>query len=192
MYQDLIDGLLATETLEGEQTLIFNKISGALVSRIVGSKLDMVRTEYCKGKVVTFNPATHRWIGDYDTGSLKPIIEAPKEVYEKALDGTAQRKIRDKYDYYHQLNIVIDMLSLLLEASSLTTEQKASFNKMKEYIAETKELNNRYKDSYKNDPSWDYKTKEDTQSELNDKLAGGLHEVIGPRLRGHGSSLELG
>jgi len=192
MYQNLIDELLATERAEAEQTLIFNKISGALVSRIVGSNLDKVRTEYCKGKVVTFNPATHRWVGDYDTGSLKPIIESPKEIYEKSLDGTAQRKIRDKYDYYHQLNIVIDMLSLLLEASSLTTEQKASFNKMKEYIDETRDLNNRYKDSYKNDPNWTYKTKEDAQDEVNDKLAGGLHEVIGPRLRGQGSSLDLG
>ena len=33
-------------------------------------------------------------------------------------------------------NIIIDMMSLLLDASSLTTAQKASFTAMKEYIAE--------------------------------------------------------
>ena len=95
--------------------------------------------------------------------------------------------IRKKYDYHHQLNVIIDMMTLLLDASSLTTSQKASFTDMKEYITEIRALNNKYKDSYTNDPNWTYKSKTDAQTELDNKLAGGLHEAIGPKIRGQGA-----
>lgn len=181
MYNEAIDKLLDESTLEGDRTLIFNKITGALISSIVGSHLDLVNTEFCKGKVVSFNPETHGWVGDFDTGSLKANVETARTANEETLDSKAQQQIRNKYDYYHQLNVIIDMLSLLLDASSLTAEQKASFIKMKDYISETRGLNNRYKDSYKNDPNWVYKTKEEAQADTDQQLAGGLYEVIKPQ-----------
>ena len=77
-----------------------------------------------------------------------------------------------------ELNHIIDMMKLLLDASSLTDEQKANFNAMKEYIDEIRDLNNKYKDSYANDPNWDYKTREDVLDEIDDKLAGGMAEEV--------------
>ena len=179
-----IDELLALPTTEGVQTLIFNKISGAFIAQVVGSHLDKVNTTYCKGKTATFNPETHIWVGDYDSGSVKSRAETPRIAYEHTLDGTAGMNIRKKYDYHHQLNVIIDMMTLLLDASSLTTSQKASFTAMKEYIAEIRALNVKYKDSYTNDPNWTYKTKADGQTDTDNKLAGGLHEFIGPKMRG--------
>ena len=182
-----IDELLAQPTTESVQTLIFNKISGAFIAQVVGSHLDKVNTDYCKGKTATFNPETHIWVGDHDSGSVKSRSETPRVVYEQTLDGTAGMNIRKEYDYHHQLNVIIDMMSLLLDASSLTTSQKASFTAMKEYIAEIRALNIKYKDSYTNDPNWTYKSKTDAQTELDNKLAGGLHEAIGPKIRGQGA-----
>jgi hypothetical protein len=179
-----IDELIAQPTTEGVQTLIFNKLSGAFVAQVVGSHLDKVNTIYCKGKTATFNPETHIWVGDYDSGSVKSRAETPRIAYEHTLDGTAGMNIRKKYDYHHQLNVIIDTMTLLLDASSLTTSQKASFNAMKEYIAEIRALNVKYKDSYTNDPNWTYKTKADGQTDTDNKLAGGLHEFIGPKMRG--------
>ncbi len=179
-----IDELIAQPTTEGVQTLIFNKLSGAFVAQVVGSHLDKVNTTYCKGKTATFNPETHIWVGDYDSGSVKSRAETPRIAYEHTLDGTAGMNIRKKYDYHHQLNVIIDTMTLLLDASSLTTSQKASFNAMKEYIDEIRELNEKYKDSYKNDPNWIYKSKQDAQTDLDNRLAGGLHEAIGPKMRG--------
>ena len=179
-----IDELLAQPTTEGVQTLIFNKISGAFIAQMVGSHLDKVNTVYCKGKTATFNPETHIWVGDHDSGSVKSRAETPRVAYEHTLDGTAGMNIRKKYDYHHQLNVIIDMMTLLLDASSLTTSQKASFTAMKEYIAEIRALNVKYKDSYTNDPNWTYKTKADGQTDTDNKLAGGLHEFIGPKMRG--------
>ena len=187
MYDPQLDELLEYPTVENTQTLIFNKITGAFIASMCGSHLDKVNTTYCKGKTATFNPETHNWVGDYDTGSVKAKTDTPRLAYEHALDGTAAFQIRNKYDYHHQLNIIIDMMSLLLDASSLTTAQKASFTAMKEYITEIRALNVKYKDSYTNDPNWTYKSKAIAQTEMDNQLAGGLHEVIGPKLRGYGA-----
>ena len=187
MYNLQLNELLEYPTVENTQTLIFNKMTGALIASMVGSHLDKVNTTYCKGKTAVFNPETHIWVGDYDSGSVKAKTDTPRLAYEHALDGTAGMNIRKKYDYHHQLNIIIDMMSLLLDASSLTTAQKASFTAMKEYIAEIRALNDKYKDSFTNDSNWTYLSKTDAQTELDNKLAGGLHEAIGPKIRGHGA-----
>ena len=182
------DELFNQETIEQPQTIIFNKLTGALVAKMFGDHLDLVNTTYCKGKVVTYNPDTHQYVGDYDTGSVKSKSETPRIMEEHSLDGSAGVQIRKKYDYYHQLNHIIDMMGLLLDASSLTEEQKANFNSMKEYIDEVREVNNKYKDSYENDENWTYKTKQDTQTDMDNQLAGGMHEVVGPKQRGQGQT----
>ena len=178
MYPKQFDDLLQEENKEQPQTLIFNKLSGALVAKMIGSHLDKVNTTYCKGKIVTFNPVTHMWVGDYDSGSVKVKREQPREVHEIVLDGTAGMNIRKKYDYHHQLNVIIDMMALLLDKSSITDEEKANFKAMKEYIDEIRGLNNKYKDSYENDENWSYKNKDQIKAEDEEKTAGGMAEEV--------------
>ena len=178
MYPHQIDELFASENVTQEQTLIFNKLTGVFVAKMIGSHLDKVNTTYCKGKVVTFNPETHEYVGNYDSGSVVDKSTAPRVASELDLDNTAGIHIRKKYNYHHQLNHIIDMMKLLLDASSLSDEQKASFNSMKEYIDEIRDLNGKYKDSYTNDPNWTYKTKETVKSEVQNKMAGGMSEEI--------------
>ena len=179
MYNnEQIDKLLQEETVEQPQTVIFNKITGALVAKMIGDHLDLVNTKYCKGKVVSYNPDTHEYIGDFDTGSVQSKSTSPRIMEEHSLDRTAGVHIRKKYDYHHQLNHIIDMMSLLLDASSLTDEQKANFKQMKGYIDEVRGLNDKYKDSYENDDNWTYKTKEQLSAENDLKTAGGMAEEV--------------
>ena len=179
MYNnEQIDKLLEEEKIEQPQTVIFNKLTGALVAKMFGDHMDLVNTKYCKGKVVSYNPDTHDYIGDYDTGSVQSKSTAPRIMQEHSLDRTAGVHIRKKYDYHHQLNHIIDMMGLLLDASSLTDEQKANFKQMKEYIDEVRDLNNKYKDSYENDDNWTYKTKEQLSAENDLKTAGGMAEEV--------------
>ena len=178
MYPHQIDELIASENVTQEQTLIFNKLTGVFVAKMIGSHLDKVNTTYCKGKVVTFNPETHEYVGNYDSGSVVDKSTAPRVASELDLDETAGLHIRKKYNYHHQLNHIIDMMKLLLDASSLSDEQKASFNSMKEYIDEIRDLNGKYKDSYTNDPNWIYKNKETVKTEVQNKMAGGMSEEI--------------
>ena len=70
MYPHQIDELIASENVTQEQTLIFNKLTGVFVAKMIGSHLDKVNTLYCKGKVMTFNPETHEYVGNYDSGSI--------------------------------------------------------------------------------------------------------------------------
>tara|TARA_B100002019_G_scaffold222169_1_gene195026 strand:- start:26 stop:607 length:582 start_codon:yes stop_codon:yes gene_type:complete len=179
MYNnEQIDKLLEEEAKEQPQTVIFNKITGVLVAKMIGDHLDLVNTQYCKGKLVTYNPDTHEYVGDYDTGSVQSKSTTKRIIEEHSLDRTAGVHIRKKYDYHHQLNHIIDMMSLLLDASSLTDEQKANFNSMKEYIDEVRDLNNKYKDSYTNDDNWTYKSKADVASDDDKKTAGGMAEEV--------------
>ena len=178
MYPKQFDDLLKEESKEQPQTLIFNKLSGALVAKMIGSHLDKVNTKYCKGKIETFNPETHEYVGDFDSGSVQNKATRPRVASELDLDETAGIHIRKKYNYHHQLNHIIDMMKLLLDASSLTDDQKASFNAMKEYIDEIRDLNGKYKDSYINDPNWTYKAKETVRNDVNAKMAGGISEEI--------------
>ena len=178
MYPTQFDDLLKESNKEQPQTLIFNKLSGALVAKMIGSHLDLVNTKYCKGKIETFNPETHEYVGDFDSGSVQNKATRPRVASELDLDETAGIHIRKKYNYHHQLNHIIDMMKLLLDASSLTDDQKASFNAMKEYIDEIRDLNGKYKDSYQNDPNWTYKAKETVRNDVNAKMAGGISEEI--------------
>ena len=178
MYPTQFDDLIAQESIEQPQTLIFNKLTGALVAKMIGSHLDLVNTKYCKGKIETFNPETHEYVGDFDSGSVQNKAVSPRTASELDLDETAGIHIRKKYNYHHQLNHIIDMMKLLLDASSLTEQQKASFNAMKEYIDEIRDLNGKYKDSYQNDPNWNYKTKETVRDDVNAKMAGGISEEV--------------
>ena len=178
MISDQIDELFAQETVDQPQTLIFNKLSGVLVAKMMGDKLSLVNTKYCRGKVLSYNPDTHEYVGNYDSGSVQNKATRPRIASEMSLDDTAGLHIRKKYNYHHQLNHVIDMMKLLLDASSLTEEQKANFNAMKEYIDEIRDLNGKYKDSYANDPNWNYKTRDEQLQEIDDKLAGGMAEEV--------------
>ena len=178
MYPTQFDDLLKEESKEQPQTLIFNKLSGALVAKMIGSHRDKVNTKYCKGKIEKFNPETHEYVGDFDSGSVQNKATRPRVASELDLDETAGIHIRKKYNYHHQLNHIIDMMKLLLDASSLTDDQKASFNAMKEYIDEIRDLNGKYKDSYQNDPNWTYKAKETVRNDVNAKMAGGISEEI--------------
>ena len=178
MISDQIDQLFSQETVEQPQTLIFNKLTGVLVAKMMGDNLSLVNTKYCKGKVISYNPDTHEYIGNYDSGSVQSKATRPRVASEMSLDDTAGLHIRKKYNYHHQLNHIIDMMALLLDASSLTDEQKANFKSMKEYIDEVRDLNNKYKDSYTNDDNWTYKTKEDVASDNDKKMAGGMAEEV--------------
>ena len=178
MYPTQFDDLIAQESIEQPQTLIFNKLTGALVAKMIGSHLDKVNTKYCKGKIETFNPETHEYVGDFDSGSVQNKATRPRVASELDLDETAGIHIRKKYNYHHQLNHIIDMMKLLLDASSLTDYKKASFNAMKEYIDEIRDLNGKYKDSYQNDPNWTYKANETGRNDVIAKMAGGISEEI--------------
>ena len=47
MYPKQFDEILSQENIEQEQALVFNKLSGALVAKMIGSHLDKVNTKYC-------------------------------------------------------------------------------------------------------------------------------------------------
>lgn len=178
MYPSQVNELEALGQTEGEHTVIFNKLTGALLSCAAGDITEQVNSDYCISKVVSFDPKVQTWVGDYETGSVVYHEAVPRVASEAMLDAQAGEKIRATYDYYHQLNVLHNLVgALAAEAGMDTTE----FDAMVTHIAEIRDVNEKYKLSYLGDPAWEYRTKEDEAAILDAQVAGGLHEVIGPR-----------
>ncbi len=189
----------------GKWTFIFNKLTGALISSMASASAlnpeenedgsitnpdvieieDIVDTTYAVYKVVEdFDPNTQMWVGDYETGGIINIEEAPRKILETGLDASAGQQIRQKHEYYHQLNTISNLVKRVAEELGVSGEAMDDFLLMRQGIAEVRSVNNRYKDAYKNDPAWEYIDKQKQKQLLDDQIAGGLHEVIGPKTTG--------
>jgi len=182
MYLSQVNELESLGKTEGEHTVIFNKLTGALLSCAASDITELVNTDYCVSKVVSFDPKVQVWVGDYETGSVVYHEAVPREATERMLDAQAGENIRKTYDYYHQLNILHRMVSIL--SAEVTGVEVEEFNDMVTRIAEVRDLNEKYKMSYQEDPAWTYLNKTDEAARRDAQVAGGFHEVIGPRQGG--------
>ena len=90
----------------------------------------------------SFDPVTHVYIGDYETGSLKHVEELEQKdyreanidkkwkVFESALDKELEQKIikQHKLPLYTQLNIIMEMLEKNKDKLELTEDFKKMYN----------------------------------------------------------------
>lgn len=158
-----------------KMVLVFNKFTGAYIGMTSG--IDHERNEVnFKYKVLAFDPDTHIWEGDYDTGSLVMIQNASVVISETELDADCQDKIFREYKYYHQLNVVYGVLDKLLQAASLSD---GDYEAMKTYISSIVANNERYKAAYAAQEGYSYLDKQAERDLLNAQLEGGLHELMG-------------
>lgn len=158
-----------------KMVLVFNKFTGAYIGMTSG--IDHERNEVnFKYKVLAFDPDTHIWEGDYDTGSLVMIQNASVVISETELDADCQDKIFREYKYYHQLNVVYGVLDKLLQAASLSD---GDYEAMKTYISSIVANNERYKEAYAAQEGYSYLDKQAERDLLNAQLEGGLHEIMG-------------
>lgn len=166
--------------------LIFNKITGAYLGSMLFIGTDQ-QTELLSGKqheamstlLVDMDVETEIWEGDITTGKIIPISEKQPEVTEYMLDAGAKNKIFRKYKYYHQVNIMADMIELLMAKLSFTPDEQAEFDAMRTYIAKIKANNERYKTAYQASTDYKYIDKAEYFRKMNAELEGGLQEVVG-------------
>ena len=150
MYNsDQIDELLAKENVEQPQTIIFNKITGALVAKMIGSHMDLVNTTYCKGKLLSYNPDTHEYVGDYDTGSVKPMHDK-QIIYERAVNTSANIRVLEKWPLHKQINALIEML----DQADIPNTPKIT--ELKEHIEAIKQETIHMKKVYEEDDAYEY------------------------------------
>ena len=177
---------------EAPWILIFNKLSGVYIGSLSAvqdeegnvTNEDEVNQTHCKTKVVTMDPKTQVWVGDFDTGEVQYKEQSQRKITEAGLDGSAGTQIKEQYQYHNQLNVISDLLEKVVAQLDLPEEDTNAFYDMREFIQEVRDINVRYKEAYEQDPHWEYINKEDETDIIDAQLAGGLSEVIGGKARG--------
>ena len=164
--------------------LIFNKFTNQYIGMTYGTEAMSLTEAGCddthfKYKTVVLDPDTQLWEGDFDTGKVTPISQQTTVISETELDADCQDKIFREYRYYHQLNIVYSVLDNLVTAAALDEALLADYRKMRVYIQQIVDNNDRYKAAYALQVGYEYLDKQAERDRLNAQLEGGLHEVMG-------------
>lgn len=157
----------------------FNKISGEFIALLQPEEdLSILNHDFFNYTEVEINLQTQELVGTYDNFEIVNIQDQPVTVYEAALDNAAQFKIDKTYGVYKRMEVQEKLLEKIAAALDVEHEE---FLEMRDYIAEVRANNNLYKESLKTDPAYTFVSLEDQTTTYENRLEGGLHELIGPR-----------
>lgn len=173
-------------------TLLFNKISRVFAGYRSGPLgPEDINTDYYVARQETFDPATHAWSGDFETGKIIPKTEVKQIVTERQLQGRAQDKIFKKYKLSKQLNITTDVLLVMLDRinqlctqagidpiNEETSPELVTLNEMRYYIETILANNKRLTQAYIDNPAYEYMSIRDELKQQSDLLEGGLYELF--------------
>ncbi len=154
--------------------LFFNKLNGSYLGYVTHGESRMDDTDSPHAwKTVELDASCEKWVGTITDGSVQNSLDELPRISELDVDKSCHSKIINKYDYYHQLNIIS---TALLEMGSQNEDLKV----MSEFIATARELNESNKTAYSESPNYVYSTKGEVFAEVDTLLEGGLREIVGP------------
>lgn len=164
-----------------EVHLGFNKITKVHCSSVMGGSKKDLDTQYYAWLTRKFNPLTHRWEGDMDSGKVISIGEAKPITTESVLNSHCHQKIKKKYMYYDQLNAMSDMFNALISKGILTEEDAGvqEFNEMQEYINRTRKNNKMLKAHYEASEDHEYLSLKEEAKRQSDCFHGGMQSIAG-------------
>lgn len=171
--------------------LSFNKSSGIYTGYIYAGdgslKQEDLNTEFYVYRTVMMDPETETWQGGINDGKVVEIASQPTMVRESEVDRATQQRIFQQYKYYKQLNIIFGILDQLIDINNpATTSTYADLNtteyqQFKDYIAKMRADLQAEKQSYIDDPAYNFITKEQEHQMFLDTYSGdGLREAIQP------------
>jgi len=157
----------------------FNKISGEFIALLQPEEdINVLNHDFFNYTEVEIDLATEDLVGTYDNFQIVNIQNQPVTIYEAALDNAAQFKIDKSYGVYKRMEVQEKLLEKIAAALDVEHEE---FLEMRDYIAEVKANNNLYKESLKADPAYKFVSLQDDITTYENRLEGGIHELIGPR-----------
>jgi hypothetical protein len=157
----------------------FNKISGEFIALLQPEEdINVLNHDFFNYTEVEIDLATEDLVGTYDNFQIVNIQDQPVTIYEAALDNAAQFKIDKSYGVYKRMEVQEKLLEKIAAALDVEHEE---FLEMRDYIAEVKANNNLYKESLKADPAYKFVSLQDDITTYENRLEGGIHELIGPR-----------
>lgn len=167
--------------LPNKRVVIFNKISGIVVGMVNPECMSDINEKYFNYREIEIDETKQKFVGDHDTGEVVDIDSAPVDVTESQLNHACGVAIQNVFPAHKQLNAMAGVMKALIAKHELQGEEVDSFNKMHDFIAGRRNLNEKFKKAYKSGPDWNYISTEDEAVNFGKIVEGGIHEEIGPR-----------
>lgn len=164
----------------------FNKVSGRFIcflSYVDPATLDSTYFNYAEVNVDIERQTVK---GTYPTFQIVTVAEQPTRVMEGALRAKCRDKILKEYGLDNQLDIIRSVVQHVAEIiaadKGVEITDLDQLQEMNAYIDEVKASHKALVASYKNREDYELVTIEQEQLENEEKLEGGLHELVyGPR-----------
>lgn len=160
--------------------IVFNKISKVFCGMLDAYEHDVLPTSNYYLYKEAYLGENDIWDGNYDSGKVVSADSVPFVMLEQSLDQQAQDKIRNTLDYYHQINIIVSVLDGII-CGDMDKDALAKYEQFKAFVAETRAINDRYKQAYKDSANHHYISKQEQDEITAKQMEGGVHEIIGPR-----------
>lgn len=160
---------------------IFNKSSGVLVGMMNADCKDQINETYFNFREIELDESTQKFVGDYETGQVVDIDSAPVDVTETQLNHACGVAIENVYPVHRQVNAMVGLMKAMVEQTGIKGQEVDEFNKVFDFIAGRRKLNEKFKKAYQTGPDWNYMSTEDEAAHYGKAIEGGVHEDMGPR-----------
>lgn len=181
-----IDSVIPT----GKQQMLakFNAFSGAFITCQGVIDLQFLNTTNYTYVEIEIDPITQKVVGTKDNFQIVDKATAKTQIYETQVNNLCKAKIYKRFQLEVQLDIIRQAVAELCEKCGVENEALLDMN---DYIDDVKRANKVLKQSYIDNPDFEFITIEMEQAEQEAQLDGGLHELYGPaNLVGLGLTLD--
>lgn len=170
-----IDSVIPT----GKQKMLakFNAYSGAFVTCQGVIDVQFLNTTNYTFIEIEIDPITQKVVGTKDNFQIVDKATTKTQVYETQVNNLCKTKIYKRFQLEVQLDIIRQAVAELCEKAGIDNE--ALFD-MNDYIDDVKRANKVLKQSYIDNPDFEFITIDMEQAEQEAQLDGGLHELFGP------------
>lgn len=122
-------------------------------------------------------------VGTYPDYTIEAKADQPQEIDEAMLNSLTRSNITERYPLETQVNNMSAVLLLLAEKVGLKDDPLVvALQDQVDEIADILQNNKLRKAGYQNNDAFTYLTTEQRAQAENSKYAGGLHELMGPRV----------
>lgn len=171
-----IDSVIPT----GKQPMLakFNAYSGVFLTCMGVVDLAYLNTDNYTYVEVEIDPITQTIIGTDSSFTIVDKASTKTKIYESHVNELCKTKIYKRFQLEVQLDILRNVLAVIAEKVGVEDESLLDMN---DYIDNVKRANKVLKQSYIDNPDFEFITIEQEAVEQESQLDGGLHELYGPQ-----------
>lgn len=177
----LADAILQIDSVipTGTQKMLakFNAYSGAFLTCMGVVDLAYLNTDNYTYVEIEIDPITQMVVGTKDNFQIVDKATARTKIYESQVNTLCKTKIYKRFQLEVQLDILRNVIAEIAEKVGVENESLIDMN---DYIDDVKRANKVLKQSYIDNPDFEFITIDQEAAEQEAKLDGGLHEQYGP------------